>query len=471
MHFEDCEFPTDSLISRLRHVGMLPPGGNTPGHVCDDVEQANGGGPMPSDDSHLRGSRCNNLLAAVVDGWIGQPSSRRRDAIIRWGQRSLCRGALLLPWCVERNRQATRLVWWPHGRPDGKGGGIMSSRVSRKGWPEWLIQFRENLSQLVEQVDHLVTVSGTTCDPFVRHGSLRTAPLPCVTGEVARGSRFVSWWSAIRRGLPWRRHARWYLAFLSPPFDGGEEDLPFSVGDAWMSSLCDDVMIVASRPKGGIEELVARRLRAGQKVTITTAPKAFAARCDQTADVTLVESRIDRPITQPYLIHWTRGIDRIRQMGSEDLDDVLCRHQHPDIEPISRLIRIVSRRMIRASARLIRGGHRVVSLADVALDELTVLRRFQCHRGRWDFEWYGLGIATEWLQKHGARPVCYGADATWNDMAPADRPFFQRLATRDGSIDWREEREWRVVGRSLAQFFVTRRGICLCRASGRCTTC
>jgi hypothetical protein len=114
------------------------------------------------------------------------------------------------------------------------------------------------------------------------------------------------------------------------------------------------------------------------------------------------------------------------------------------------LKRILQKQRLVATARTIRGGTPVVSFTAVPLAELRRLRVFRPHRGRWDFEPYGICIRRDWLEQREARPVRYGDDRLWNRLAPAERPFFQLRQTRRSSaratIDWSVEDEWRVVG-------------------------
>ena len=84
------------------------------------------------------------------------------------------------------------------------------------------------------------------------------------------------------------------------------------------------------------------------------------------------------------------------------------------------------------------------------LVDVARLRTFRVHRGRWDFEPYGICIRRKVLQQAGARPVLYGVETDWNRLNQADRPFFQRRMSENAgtgdSINWSHEREWRVLG-------------------------
>ena len=120
---------------------------------------------------------------------------------------------------------------------------------------------------------------------------------------------------------------------------------------------------------------------------------------------------------------------------------------------------ILRQRRLIASTRTARGGVRVVSFTASPLSQLPELRRFRRHRGRWDFEPYGLCIHQSWLKERGVRPVVYGNEANWRDLNEHDQSYFQlahSLAVganetdaeheSAAGIDWTVEREWRHIG-------------------------
>ena len=114
---------------------------------------------------------------------------------------------------------------------------------------------------------------------------------------------------------------------------------------------------------------------------------------------------------------------------------------------LATLARIVRQRRLLATGRAIRGGTPVVCFTAVEIAAIRQLRTFRVHRTRWDFEPYGIGIAKEWLIDRGTRPVLYGDETLWKQLAETQRPFFQRRCSgRSSAIDWSVEREWRHVG-------------------------
>jgi hypothetical protein len=153
-----------------------------------------------------------------------------------------------------------------------------------------------------------------------------------------------------------------------------------------------------------------------------------------------------------YLTHTTREAigPWPGQSVEEHLDELILGRVEADRSPLASLRRIAVQRRIVASDRAVRGRVAVSCFTAVRLAELPSLRVFRPHRGRWDFEPYGVLIDREWLIERGARPVIYGDDATWNRLTPSDQPFFQLARSHRRStgptIDWTREQEWRLAG-------------------------
>ena len=154
----------------------------------------------------------------------------------------------------------------------------------------------------------------------------------------------------------------------------------------------------------------------------------------------------------PFLTHCTRRQDGPwpDQDEVDWLDDLILDRADADHSALAAVGRILRGQRLIATAQTIRGATPVVSLTATPLAELDRLRVFRPHRGRWDFEPYGICIRRDWLQRLGARPVQYGDDGFWASLSPDDQPFFQLrhsgLSGGDRQIDWAVEDEWRVVG-------------------------
>jgi hypothetical protein len=159
-----------------------------------------------------------------------------------------------------------------------------------------------------------------------------------------------------------------------------------------------------------------------------------------------------------FLTHTTRAcVGPWPGQSREDyFDSLLDARPDADHSPLAALMRIVSQRRLIASDRTIRRGFPVVSFTAVPLVEVPQLRVFRSHRGRWDFEPYGICIRRRWLEERGAKPAIYTGNSDWARLPDSEQPFFQYVRkldstrtpsdTRSPGIDWSLEREWRHVG-------------------------
>ena len=155
------------------------------------------------------------------------------------------------------------------------------------------------------------------------------------------------------------------------------------------------------------------------------------------------------PLLSPadWLCHWTRpalgpwpGETRLQY-----LDQLILGQPNSDRSAIATLLRILREARIRGSTDAIRGGFTVTAFTQVPLTEFRERRVFRLHRRRYDFEPWGIAIRRSALMALGARPVIYGTDELWPQLAPADQPFFQKISL-DGSFNSVAEREWRLPG-------------------------
>ena len=157
----------------------------------------------------------------------------------------------------------------------------------------------------------------------------------------------------------------------------------------------------------------------------------------------LSELGIDR-----YVAHFVRAprgawVDESPQAY---LDRLLFAEEQNPRDGFATLARVLRRQRLVANNRLTRAAARVLCFTERPLTEFSALRTFQSHLGRWDFEPLGLAIEKTYFRRLGGRPVVYGGDDDWSQLAPEDRPFFQLAFSRDGKHDWRVERECRLLG-------------------------
>jgi hypothetical protein len=148
----------------------------------------------------------------------------------------------------------------------------------------------------------------------------------------------------------------------------------------------------------------------------------------------------------PYVVHFTRacpaelpGETRWAYVRS------LVESRDPGFHRGSRVLRrILAGNRIRASGRLIRGGHAVVSFTAAHPADVAALARWARHLGRWTFEPYGIGVRRELAPRLGLHPVVYGPPGLYRALPEAERYLFQVADT--AGIEWSAEREWRARG-------------------------
>lgn len=130
------------------------------------------------------------------------------------------------------------------------------------------------------------------------------------------------------------------------------------------------------------------------------------------------------------------------------LDELLLSDEVSGRSALTALLRIVSSQRLLASRQGIRGGFQMISFTAVPVTELSERRIWRRHRGRRDFEPFGLCLRRTALERLGVRPVNYGNEEVWKQLADADRPWFQLQYSTTGTaaIDWSVEEEWRIEG-------------------------
>lgn len=152
----------------------------------------------------------------------------------------------------------------------------------------------------------------------------------------------------------------------------------------------------------------------------------------------------------PFLTHCTRG--NSGPLPSETVeqfrDRAWCDGAIPTSHPLSTLQQILNDKLIKGNTRLTRSDEACVSFSEVPLAELLRRRQFRSHLGRWDWEPYGILVRRDVLERLGARPVVYGDEADYQQLADKDKPYFQPRGTKNARShqDWTSEREWRFFG-------------------------
>ncbi|MEK6260507.1 MAG: hypothetical protein AABP62_17965 [Planctomycetota bacterium] len=346
---------------------------------------------------------------------------------------------------------------------------IVMSRLPRLAIPDapWLCGMRAALRRVSDRGDTLLVGEGTAGCDFVRRGAellgLGWEVVSSSDGRAAHVEVAVS----DRDGIPGR--------------------------DRRLADAADELLVLAVRDHGHWHRLLIDRLRTGRGgVTLVDLSEldGSAARDEllllgaslwkpdvvqtlpfpgppvetaaegmeqQAQQIDAIVELVPFPGADNwvYLSHTTRACPGHwpGQTLDEYLDSLLQSRSDADHAPVGTLERILLQRRLIASMRTARGGGRIVSFTASPLSRLPELRRFRRHRGRWDFEPFGLCIRQEWLMHRGARPVLYGDETAWQNLSESDRPFFQPAHSgsstsedADSGIDWTVEREWRHVG-------------------------
>ncbi|MFM7073836.1 MAG: hypothetical protein ACKO38_18785 [Planctomycetota bacterium] len=351
----------------------------------------------------------------------------------------------------------------PNAIPSGRRWSLISSRLPRAldEHPEWFQRLRAACDELRASGGIVVAVDGTAACRFVCHAAERfSLPLLFLRLGTETTSGATSNHSEL---LAQTGPAEVELAEANDDDDEPSfQEIPLRDRLLWL--LGQEIRVLAARRAGTVERLIAYQQRespAWQPVRLDriathetwTPPKPSAVTAIEAARPSSTPAPIlDTATTLPWpaLWHATRRHEGpwTGQTESEFLDELLFERPERDRSEAATLRRILEDGRLRASPLAIRGGFAAVCFSAAPLDQRSSLRTFRAHRGRWDAEPFGIAVRTETLVARGARPVIYGDESTWNNLAEPDRPWFQRHSTRSGKtpIDWSREQEWRLLG-------------------------
>lgn len=400
--------------------------------------------------------------ASPLDLWLDHLPSSRRQQAREWWALSQETGRLLDTWPTVQRRLVSSWVgnrWYfnanPGPWPAGPTVAIGSSRWGRcpEHWIPLANQLRATLTDLWPFDQVLITTAETTCDRLIRRWAetrhcrwidLRLAP---------------SRWDWFRWcDFLFRTYGRLVpdefcsVVHVSPPWplDANTES-DFPVRDLLLAAGSDQWQVIFQRPHGIIAQLTQARIdQQGLHPGLTTSPDNTSRHDSRRRPRrSSAPSSASAPPEGEFLLHWTRacGEHWPDQTEQEFLDELLSGEIAPR-SAIDVLQRIVTTERLLGTGVAIRGGHSMVCFTALSFHELIRQRTYRSHRQRWDAEPYGLAIARSWLVDRGARPVYYGDDSTWSQLAPSDRPYFQLARSRSAAaqpIDWTSEREWRIA--------------------------
>lgn len=383
------------------------------------------------------------------------------------------RGHLFLGW-PDSERPANWFSWFPEDIPRQRSTAIVSSRLGRKldEFDSLFRVVRAALTQLNPLAQNVLTVDGTTMQSVLKRGC-ELFGIPRLSVQVARREQTIDAWAShvLAQGA---KHKT--ACYLSPEMNQVAKLPPLRDRVEVLES--DQLVALHVRPNGNLHRLLIHRLREqsnsrtfvalgdGQLVPNELANELMEAgaigwylwnqqRDEQESTLRLGESqRPKAPILDKfddqdaYLVHCTRRADGAWPDQDEEayLDELILGDVARDRSSFAAISRIVGMQKLLATCTSVRGVQPVVSFTAVPLGAISTLRVFRAHRGRWDFEPYGVAIHRDVLRPLGARPVTYGNEETWKSLSPDDRAYFQKVGDEDNSIDWRVEKEWRVEG-------------------------
>lgn len=372
-----------------------------------------------------------------------------------------------------------RFAWYPYGIPTGQLVGIASSRLGRRldEKPGWFQRLRQYCRQLDPHNQLLLTVSQTAAAPYVARAA-QLFEKPSLQATIIDSARWRYWGQLVWDTALEVHHPGLWSTLVSPVIDPHRSPMDPSqlaripAHDRTLISASDKIWICQLRRNGILQQLVNQRLtshwsrpgsirrdpseanvdqntnqqkysRLSKTLSSLTAPKRKASPVRHISETSFLQP------PWKYLSHWTRRQDGPWPDQHQDqwLDELILEHPGRDRSALASLIRIVCQQQLLSSKDSIRGSHQVVCFTATPLLRWSSLRCYRAHRGRWDFEPYGICIKRDWLEQAGARPVIYGDDNDWQRLANRQRPFFQHRFGRNSSAasrwDWAIEQEWR----------------------------
>ncbi|MDP6554159.1 MAG: hypothetical protein QGG71_05800 [Pirellulaceae bacterium] len=468
---------------------------------------------LPATEASVHASQLSDLLPgddilpAIVLAWsladVSGPERRRGRRLQTWAQDQMVVGARLTigpdSECGDgfRRWNGVCLVWWPRGIPAGQRVGLVSSHLGHNlnQSQDWFRVFRTACAKADGRREVIVTAATTTTHEFARRAAELFDLRLLLIRPPGKNKDCRSWLDALAR-QPWSA-TRCYEAHVSPMLDedlkGISRELVSSpLADRVLMAMSDRLLLFHLRHRGKLLPLIKRRLAdlawRPQSVYVALGPELVSQKIaaellaagavgwvvlgglsdkrinPQTNDQSVASldasnisesSRIislPTAVDWPYLTHCTRAAHRAWPDQAQDdfLDDLIFSSEIVDHSALAALRRILIQQQILATSSAIRGGATLVSFTSVQLADVPKLRTFRVHRGRWDFEPYGICIRREHLQQLGTRPVTYGDHADWDRLGASDRPFFQRHFSQNAktgvSTEWSQEREWRILG-------------------------
>lgn len=494
----DTAFSPAEEFERLDALGILPPASNL---ATYSSAESSAKGLLSLWQQWLRQAPKNrrSRAAAIHSGLLAAIENGAKLTFkIPGRDRQVCED-----WLGQR------VYWWPRGVPDARRVGIVGSRLKRDPTSQApvLRALRLSMTAIDKSSEQVVASAGTALYDYVEEcATTFEVPLLRVSTLPDQGSPKL-WLDQLVRT---QGSTSEFELLLSPRVSQSGNDLSRNVDcmldkleqlptrDRVLALMSDRVFVLTLRRNGNWWKLLHRGLQYGHWDTGTVRAAVGQGLCsedvttelqdcgavswylvaddcstrnrDQQAngeqskldlrvstipserkvaeDTLLAELAAAEP-TSEWLLHWTRAPQGqwAGESHNEHLSSSILSEADVVRSAFTTLQRIVNEGVMRATSGNTRATVNVVCLADVPLVMLLAKRVFRSHRGRWDFEHYGIGVRKQRVWSLGGRPVIYGDESVWKSLPDGERPWFQPQQSRTGGtpIDWTVENEWRLT--------------------------
>ncbi len=338
--------------------------------------------------------------------------------------------------CVQVEDACVGIIWRGRAELPWPWIALLSSRISRFYSPDhwWLCRLRHAVSEAERRRATLLAVRHTTTAAWLAAiAPFLTVPV-CFIDVVYPAAAVLHNSKKVR---PRSRQDDSALVQAMAWFRGKPTSVPLRDYVLW--TLADVRFVLHVRPRGSVERLcvdhdwaACERFdqadpdgeQGGQEVSSNPDSGGLPAVFD-----------VRQLPGERFLFHWTRAQTR----GWPDESDVM-RYRRlvlgtDDYTALAALRRIARHRVLHAGAS--GRGRGVVSLTAVHPAEWPQLRVYRRHRGRWDFEPYGLAVSRRLALAQGACPVVYTA-------LPGRAFRHAWVQPDDDRYGWHREEEWRV---------------------------
>lgn len=323
------------------------------------------------------------------------------------------------------------------------------SEQSSKQWLEQLTQTQ------ARDTEYQVSLSPDT-GPLLGTPSADEDSLVDLLSRLPIRDRVLALLSRRLFVLSIRRNGNWWKLLQAGFSDGLWE--PGAVRAVFGQGLCGDDVASELQNKGAVRWYLsaADDVLSGAEThdevtqTVNGSEAGSAKPCRVAEESSLVSELACADSKSEWLIHWTRAPQGEWAGESREhyLEDIIQGDTHDARTAFGTLERIIDESLVRATPGNTRAARDVVCFTETPLNELVTRRVFRQHRGRWDFEPYGVGIRADIVRSLGGRAVIYGDEATWQALPEGERPWFQlgqsQISTASETIDWTSEREWRL---------------------------